>query len=777
MVTITAGQCTTYTACSLSTSILPQHGVGIYSATDVVSNSLGVAASGAASATAGTYSMAVSAYPAFATPGIAPAPLPVPNFAQMMYVAGTDGTSGATTYKIAVPVTASTGEDIHSVLITLPPGIVGSNVTITYVCSPAVVPASNCATGPGNWTTMSPAVAGLSNTTPNEVYMWDFGCTNGSNTCGITKGATADFIFSVDMGTQTDTYADTALVANPDGGCPASAGGFCSNPLAALTYDPSAGTANSPVNADGSNLDKTEMGVFSLDPTLMSVLFSPATIGAVATTTTLNFINTTTSESTNPDYVDEILLSVPNGAIPNSITIPATSPYSSTWTVTKMAAGPPATWKIVDNCLTACYPGNVTNALAPGATIPLQFNYTAAPTTGNYTVTWYALGANGNVYSSAGTSALQVNSTSAIVQFEGAGGPPNAPDGTVLAPIPVVGSQPFVGSDATAGVGSVFDYRITNNGSTAITTMTIAVPYVNTFSVTPNNNTWAVPGSNVFYVQPTTSALYKPTLSGTGAGTCTVGALTQDTGTANGSIPITCTTGFTNGQFVDVRFVMEVPYDIGSNYVFSTTLNGAVQGTPSTTLATTLGIQLDAMLTMLVPVSGGTSTISRPETGGTATSTCLGCTITASSGALPATINFGAFAGTFNGTNLVNASVTSDASGAHGWNLYVSVDNNPNNFTSGTPLLQGSVNSANSSANAAYAITPAIKDTLINLPVDSPAPSGNNPNTALLQQLATFTGGTLSRKAVDTVMNFRVSGTGDLNTARTVVVTYTLVPN
>ncbi len=137
----------------------------------------------------------------------------------------------------------------------------------------------------------------------------------------------------------------------------------------------------------------------------------------------------------------------------------------------------------------------------------------------------------------------------------------------------------------------------------------------------------------------------------------------------------------------------------------------------------------------------------------------------------------GALAGTFNGTNLVNASVTSDASGTHGWNLYVSVDNNPTNFTTAQALLQGSVNSASSSANGAYTITPAIKDTLVNLPVVSPAPSGNNPNTALLQQLASFTGGVLSRKAVDTLMNFRVNGAGDLNTARTVIVTYTLVPN
>ena len=85
-----------------------------------------------------------------------------------------------------------------------------------------------------------------------------------------------------------------------------------------------------------------------------------------------------------------------------------------------MTAGPPATWKIVDNCLTACTPSNITNAIAPGVNFPLTFNYTTAPTTGNYTVTWYALGANGNVYSSAGTSALQVNSTSAALSFVGA---------------------------------------------------------------------------------------------------------------------------------------------------------------------------------------------------------------------------------------------------------------------------------------------------------------------------------------------------------------------
>lgn len=777
VVTIAAGQCTTQTACHLDTAILPQHGVGVYSAQDVVSTPLAVAANGAGAATAGTYSVAVSTYPAFATPGIAPAPLPAPNFARALYVAGTDGTSGATTYNIALSVTASSGEEIHSMLLTLPPGMIGANATLAYVCAPPTNPLGNCNGGVGNWATFSPATAGLSNATPNQVYLWSF-CMNGNQSCGVTMGTTTEFVLTVPMSNQTDTYADTALIANPDGGCPASAQAYCSNPMAPLTYNPSTGTSNSPVNASGSNLDATELGVFSLDPTQMSVLFSPSTIGAVVTTTTLNFTNAGASSSLNPDYLDTILLSIPNGAIPNSITIPASSPYFGTWTVTKMSNGPPGTWKIVDNCLPACTPGNITNAIAPGANFPLTFNYTTAPTTGNYTVTWYALGANGNVYSSAGTSALQVNSTSAAVAFVGAGGPPYAGDGvTQLSPNTVGGMQPFVGSDATQNVGSVFDYRITNNGATAITSMTISMPYQNTFSVTPNNNTWAVTGSNVFFVQPMTSPKYKPTLSGTGASTCSVGTIVQATGTTTGSIPITCTTGFTNGQYIDVRFVMEVPYDIGSNYVFPTLLNGAVTGTPTTPLATTLGIVLDAQLTMFVPVAGGTSTISRPETGSTAATSCLGCLITASTGAVPANINFGQLAGTFNGTNLVNASVTSDASGAHGWNLYVSVDNNPLNVQTSSALLLGSVNSASSSVNGAYTITPAIKDTLIALPVVNPAPSGASPNTAVLQKLATYSGGTLSRGAVDTLMNFRVNGLGDVNTARTVIVTYTLVPN
>jgi hypothetical protein len=328
----------------------------------------------------------------------------------------------------------------------------------------------------------------------------------------------------------------------------------------------------------------------------------------------------------------------------------------------------------------------------------------------------------------------------------------------------------------------MFDYRITNNGANAITSVSIQIPYQNRFSVTPNTNVWPN-ASNQWFVQ--TSAPNAPTLSGSGSTGCSVPTVTEPTGvggTPNGSIAFTCPAGsFTNGKVVDVMFVMQAPYDIGSEYVFPTTLNGTVTAAPQWSTADYLSVVLDAKLAIFVPTGPGASTILRPGVGSPAATSCVACTITqAPNGGSGSTIDFGALAGNFTGTNLINASVTSDANAGHGWTLYVSVDNNPINASTSAVLLQGQVNSASSSSSAGYTI-PGTATSFASFPLQviNPAPSSANPVTpAGSSTIATYTGPAVpSRGALDTLMDFRVNGAGDASTPRTVNVTYTLVPN
>ena len=45
--------------------------------------------------------------------------------------------------------------------------------------------------------------------------------------------------------------------------------------------------------------------------------------------TVLKIVNTTTGLDPNPDYISQVLLTIPNGAIPNSITVTSPSRSSS----------------------------------------------------------------------------------------------------------------------------------------------------------------------------------------------------------------------------------------------------------------------------------------------------------------------------------------------------------------------------------------------------------------------------------------------------------------
>jgi hypothetical protein len=104
--------------------------------------------------------------------------------------------------------------------------------------------------------------------------------------------------------------------------------------------------------------------------------------------------------------------------------------------------------------------------------------------------------------------------------------------------------------------------------------------------------------------------------------------------------------------------------------------------------------------------------------------------------------------------------------------LFVSVDNNPNNISSGLPLLSTRVNAANSAAAAGYTVLTGAGYTTI--PVIA-SPSVGNPGLAISKYTGAVRRG--PNEALDTLMDFQITGTGDLNTQRTILTTYTLFPN
>ena len=754
VVTIPAGNCAgSATQCFLSTSIMPLHGIK-YSAVNTASSKLYVQAAGA-SAVAGNFQVNVTGYPA---------PIAAQRFGQLMYVQGTAGATGSYNLNLTVSNPAA-GVAVHSGVFTLPPGVNASSVSLVgtpSICaySKTVMCQTSNQTGSDNqWIIAAASSAGVPGAQANDLYFWDgTGCNTPTSNCGIQPNTNEGFVIAIPMYATGAAYQGTQYTGNPDGGCPVAAGTFCSGgSLQTLHFAPDGVLTNSPVHASGTNLDSSELGIFSLNPAGMNAPFSPATIGAgVTVSTTFNFQNAQSNSNPNPDYIDKIFLSFPAGAAPASVTV-----ADPNWTVTRTAVGPPETFTIALTCIVnATCLGNVTNAIAPGATFPVTVNYTGAQTTGNYNVTWSVEGANGGVTSSTTTSPLAINSTSATAEFYAAGGSPN----------PTVwnnGLEPLIGSDSVSTVGNAFVYRLQNNGSTAITQATITIPNANRALTVPSATTWPN-GTNPWLVTSAVTYAATSTVSG-----CSAVTVVQPTAGAAGSLSFTCPAGvFVGGKIADLAFTMQAPYDVGSDYQFDATLNGgAVTATPAYTASNWLQVVVDARLTMFIP--NAALQISRPgNAGGAATATCPAtCVFTPAAGVTPAQIDLGSFSGTFLGNNLMNASVISDAPPT-GWSLFVSVDNNPNNISTSTPLLSTRVNTANSSAAAGYSIVAPAAFTAI--PVIA-SPSVANPGLAISKYTGAVRRG--PNEAVDTLMDFQITGTGDLNTQRTVLTTYTLFPN
>ncbi|HEY4441283.1 MAG TPA: hypothetical protein VGN14_12565, partial [Candidatus Elarobacter sp.] len=653
--------------CALQTQILPLHGLA-YSAVDTVTNGLLVGGKNNTSVPS-TYAWGVTG----PTPGgsiVAP-----PSFTQMMYVSGTNGVTTASGYYTVTATIQNNNPGgnsytMNDVLFTFPSSY---NFTNSLAAPTLLSLKTSGGTTINGWSVYTQN--GTSNNVPNpNSFAIANGTSNSTSASNpIQPGTTVIATLKFPMPSNSFPLQQIAADANFDGGC-----------IQQTTHCTYAGTILNSAStqntvAGPTNVDSTEFGVYSLDTSKMSGVFTPQTIGAgVATSSTWTFTNTPTSADPNPDYVDQVTLTFPTGAYPSSITAPVG------WTVT----GSAPTFTVTLNACTPT-PCQETGAIAPGATLALTVNFPTTTTVGTYdgvgsdppAVTWYVRGANGgtttlNNSTYLGKSKLVISPVSASVKFAGAGGYPTA---TTVS----TGAEPTVGSDTSITLGNAYDYKITNNGSQTITDATLTIPVNNragSVGTDTGGQNWQVTGT--------------PT-----AGSCSSVVVTQvNSGTqTNGSIVLSgCSVA--PGSSVDVLFTAKAPYQIGMEFDWPATVCAvhascstlSVNATPQWSTAEYVKIVVDSRLSIIfsngTPIVGNAPSLPNPGPGGngpggsTPTTVCPSCAIS-SLGATPV-IDLAAFNGTATFSDLIDAAVTSDVVGPDAWSLYVSIDANPLNGSS-----------------------------------------------------------------------------------------------
>lgn len=734
------------TACYLQTAILPQHGIA-YSAVNSATNSLGVLATGIPPNTVvPTFGYAVTGETP--TAGVAPR---LSIFNQAMYVQGTMGSTGADTYQITININNSgSGANRLMDFDVIFPASENFNLVSPTLNGKVNVNGANQNGWKLQVQSANPSLPGA-----NAFSIW---CgSNSNNACGVPNGQTAIVKINLPMPLTSFPLQNISGNANFDGGCQ---GGACTLPAYALTPN---GTTTSAI-AGPSNLNSSELGAYSLLAQFMQMNFAPATIpSGKATTTVLKFTNSPTSSDPNPDYVDQINLSFPaSGIVPNSITVPAP------WIATKTTAAGvvPAKWTIgLCASPTPATPCTTTepNAIAPGGTLAITLNYTGGgATAGTYSIGWSVTGANGggNTLATANTVPITASNSSATAAITNVGGYTGGP---IPAPTPVpAGTEPTIGTDASATFGTSYLYTITNNGSTTITAASIKIPNQTTsFGTGTDGTTYLAFGGGSAPVV---------TLSGgaTGtAGTCS-GTLTSGfssaSGGSNGAINLAgCT--IPPGGVATVYFSLRTPYLVGSEFAFTSTVTvgAAIATTPTYATAQDMQVVLDGRLTLITPPNGGVTANIIPAglSGATPVTYPIDGSVVVNTGTSPTTINFGTIAGVLPMRDMVDASVQSNASGTNKWMLYVNADNNPTNGVS--PQFSTKVDQPNSSAVAGFTVNTGV---LTSVPTTVPG---------LL--LSTYQG-TPYHNPLDSVMTFQID-TGApfaVNSGpQNVLVTYTLI--
>jgi len=764
-----AGSCTT--VCILRTSITPLHGVAPSSVnntmTNTATNGLDVFGNGVIGTnTQASYSWQVGAYTTAAQ-------LPTPRYNQMMYRSGTNG-AVAGSYTVTITVVNNGSPKPLQNIEFIMPSTVDPNQKTPQLVSATINGVAQAAgnyfietQNGGNGATADPTFL----TIPNA-----FGIVTKKQASAVPVGGTGVFVISMpllptafpfqEIGATGNYYDSSGVIGGPS--FPIGATNTLSNAVAGTT-----------------NIDSTELAVFSLDPALMSATLTPTVLPAQAGhSTVFKLVNTTTGLDPNPDYISQLLLTIPNGAIPNSISVTSPNQAGVTWNANP--TGTAGQW-LIDLCAVSTAPNAATQAstpcaaatdlkaLPPGAELDVTLNYTSAPTLGAYKIAWTIVGANGGAVvaaSAAQQPTLTVANTTAQTAFTYSGGYQAAPSYPPAGSSPIqavpAGTEPIVGSWGDFTNGNAFVYELNNNGTTPISDVSLAIPSSNTSGKFGDPAGWTIMAATIH--------VYGAGAAGAQCSGNGIKSLTQAVPGAPGTQGLLMLSGCNvlPGQVLDIFFDAQNPYDTTlANPVFAFNATVATGGAvpadprvaanvntlPAYSLANTERIVIDARLVIQIPTGAGA--YAPALYGGSAPAVnCPGCTFT-SGGAYPL-INLNQIVGTFTATDSLAATVYSDST--NGWNLSVSSDLNPST-SSGQVSTWVSGTSSNPGVGTYTRSVSAAPGTVI--------------PTASQLALSNFTGA-VRKQPIDNIMSYTVTVNPlsvNNNATTTATLTYTLVAN
>jgi hypothetical protein len=514
-------------------------------------------------------------------------------------------------------------------------------------------------------------------------------------------------------------------------------------------------------------VDSTAVAAYSLDGGLITPLFTPQSEGTnTSNPVQISVQNAATSQDPFPDYVDALVIELPNG-VANPASFSSLSPAAWQYLGSApgfgasttdywfgvcasqfaTADGPVQNPPPVKPSLPSCGQAVEQNALAPGATFQFTTPITTGNTAGTITGTMYAHGANGNGWSRAhdfNLSVTAVAATAGFVQVGAYGAPSVIPSNTT----------PQIGADTNTTFGNSFVYEIANASSAGntINSAKITIPYLDTSGADARDNNGTGQGWQI------TAA---PTLSGSGWTNCAATYTNPTGGSSNGFINIVNSGGackIAPGGKLDVNFSMKAPYRVNENAQFPAVVNGNVNATENWFSDTTMQIVLSAQLAISVWPSAD------PLNGGNASPSCtLACTFIQATNLL----DFGTIANNSNntGADVVQVSVFTNAANPVGWQLYVSSNNNPANAL-GPPNneLLHMVDSAHSTGGAGMNFDSTVFTVI---------PTAGNGT----QLVDTGAGAAARRQPYDVVNDIKVQIAGGSTAAQTSILTYTFISN
>ena len=533
------------------------------------------------------------------------------------------------------------------------------------------------------------------------------------------------------------------------------------NPVT-FTLAPS-GTKTVFVDQSLTTVDNTAVGVYSLNGTLMSTYFTPTSEGTNTTNpVAVTVQNTGTSQDPFPDYLDAVVIEMPNGKLDTTSLTGLTSGWLYLGSATGLVAnttdywfglcsgqfvtadGPVINPPPVNPALPSC--GQATEnpySVKPGGQFTFTGKIAAGATAGTIAATMYAHGANGNGWSKGHAFNLNVTTVAASAGF--------VKDGPYGSPSAIAtNTTPQIGADSNTTYGNSFVYEIANSSGAGnnITSATVTVPHADTSGVadTATAGFWNVTAA--------------PTLSGSGYTNCGVTSYTNPTATTDGSIVIgnsggTCT--LTPGGKIDITFPMKAPYKPNDSWIFQTVVNGAVNAAENWSGDTYMNTIVSAQLSIVVWPGAG------PGGSAGAPSCTRVCTYTQAT----STLDMGSIANLQNntGTDVVLVSVYTNAASPVGWHLYVDTNNNPANTAGPTNELLTDVDST-AGRQPSYGGVTLNQTALAVMPTTSPG-----------MTLVTASGTTATRNPYDFLQNMQVNINGGPVTGQTSTVTYTWISN